>query len=344
MVVYPDTKVFVACPGNNHTGGVELLHQLCSQIIELDVDACMVYYPANMEFNREDPVDDFYKKYHLPYTVTTVEDEPHNILVVSEIVTQFLYLPRQMQKVLWWLSVDNYLNRIAIDFSMQIKQDLTVQPLRKFFSFGHAEHDIEHWVQSEYARRFVTLNLGSGERVRMVGDYLNQEFLQQLSETERAAKQDLVAYNPSKGFDFTRKLMSEAEGIKWVAIENMTPAEVRECLSWAKVYVDFGNHPGKDRIPREAAMSGCVVITGRQGAAANAVDISIDDEFKFDESTTPLADIVAKIKAVFEDYAREYGKQASYRQSICRERDRFASEVAEALGNQGGLRRKDVPD
>ena len=30
----------------------------------------------------------------------------------------------------------------------------------------------------------------------------------------------------------------------------MTTEEMRSCMSKSKVYIDFGNHPGKDRIPR----------------------------------------------------------------------------------------------
>lgn len=56
------------------------------------------------------------------------------------------------------------------------------------------------------------------------------------------------------------------------------------CMSKSKVYIDFGNHPGKDRIPREAAISGCIVITGKRGAAAFAEDVCIPETYKFDES------------------------------------------------------------
>jgi len=46
------------------------------------------------------------------------------------------------------------------------------------------------------------------------------------------------------------------------------------CVS-RKLYVDFGKHPGKDRMPREAAVHGCCIITGRRGAAGNPFDIPI---------------------------------------------------------------------
>ena len=45
-----------------------------------------------------------------------------------------------------------------------------------------------------------------------------------------------------------------AQDLRWVPLIGMTTEEMRSCMSKSKVYIDFGNHPGKDRIPREAAI------------------------------------------------------------------------------------------
>ncbi|MGC8677909.1 MAG: hypothetical protein ACP5UF_06830 [Hydrogenobaculum sp.] len=63
----------------------------------------------------------------------------------------------------------------------------------------------------------------------------------------------------------------------------MTRDQVIETLQKAKVYIDFGNHPGKDRIPREAAILGCCVITGKRGSATFFEDVPIPEEYKFEE-------------------------------------------------------------
>lgn len=334
MKVYPDTKIFIMSPSNYHTGGVELLHQLCSEMIVLGLDAYMYYYPQ-----VEDPVDEFYRKYHVPY-VTDIEDLSHNIIVVNETATQFLFLTQNMQRVLWWLSVDFYLNFLASSIYMHIGQGVTERPLKRQFVFTQHHDNIEHWVQSEYARQFVRINLGDDADIRMVGDYLNQEFLKEADNTTSNYKKNVVIYNPKKGLEYTSKLMAADKDFAWVPIENMTPAEVRQCMASAKVYVDFGNHPGKDRIPREAAISGCVIITGTQGAAANDIDINIGREFKFDERRCEISDVLNKIKFVMEHYEEEYTKQKSYRESIRGERERFRCEVAQAL--ELSLPREDI--
>jgi len=41
---------------------------------------------------------------------------------------------------------------------------------------------------------------------------------------------------------------------------------------YKQVYIDFGHHPGQDRLPREAVQCGCVVITGKRGSG-NQINI-----------------------------------------------------------------------
>ena len=82
--------------------------------------------------------------------------------------------------------------------------------------------------------------------------------------------------------------MKAFPNLHWKAIENMSTEEVAELLNRSKVYIDFGNHPGKDRFPREAAISGCCIITGQRGAAANDIDVMIPRSYKFPDKTSSI--------------------------------------------------------
>lgn len=323
MKIYPDTTVYILCPARYHTGGAELLHQLCSQMIQYGINAQMFYVPI-----IDNPVDDFYEKYHLPYTKNIVDDK-HNIFVGYEGPTHYLYKYKNIRRVLWWLSADNYLNVLHLFINEQLAQ-IATKPLEKFYYFQKEDSDIEHWVQSEYARQFIKLNGISDDKIYFVGDYMNQAFLSKFSSLNFSEKENWVAFNPVKGFEVTQFLMNFAPNINWKPIQNMTPAQVQELLAKCKVYIDFGNHPGKDRIPREAALSGCVVITGKRGSAANDVDVNIPPEFKFDEKTCQPDDIIRKINQVFENFNSEFYKQKDYRKRIMEDKKRFAEEVATA--------------
>ena len=329
MQIYPDTKIYMICPANVHSGGPELCHQLVSQLIKFGLDAYMIYLETAMgDFNSENPVDDFYKKYHLPYTFD-LEDNPKNILILSETCHNIYYKPQNIRKIFWWMSVDNYIKNISNLISNRVNNALS-EPMPKFFYFQPEETATEHWVQSEYARQFVTLNGVPQESIYAVEDYLNPTFLKNFAQIDFSKKENIVAFNPLKGMEITQQLIEFAPDIKWVPIKNMTPEQVQNLLALSKVYIDFGNHPGKDRIPREAALSGCVVITGKNGAAANDIDINIPAEFKFGMEST-FKSIIGKIRDVFENFDENYLKQQSYRERILDDKPRFIEEIKTAF-------------
>ena len=70
------------------------------------------------------------------------------------------------------------------------------------------------------------------------------------------------------------------------------------------IYIDFGEHPGKDRIPREAALRNLIVITNRNGAAVNNIDVPIDNMFKIDNNLSQLG----KISKLLHDSIQNYSQ------------------------------------
>lgn len=327
LKIYPDTKVYVLCPANAETGGPESLHQLASQILSLGVETYMFYCVKFGEVAQKNPVERAFKKYHLPY-VWSFEDAPHNILITSEVTTDIgAAYAKKCRRVTWWLSVNNYLENILNLIKVHMMNPLA-EPVPKFFYFDKADKNIEHWAQSEYVRQFLRLN--GVTNAATVETHMSQIFLTNAAQIDLAAKKNFVAYNPRKGFDVTRKLIESAPDIDWRPIEKMTPAQVQKLLAEAKVYIDFGNFPGRERLPREATLSGCVVITGKHGAAGNDVDINIPAEFKFDDSEPQL--VIEKIRDVLENFEENLDKQKAFREKEMSAQKRFAEKVAAALG------------
>ena len=329
MKVYPDTKIFIISPGNIHSGGPELVHQLASQLLKMDYNVYMFYLPANADFNPADPVDPYYKKYHIPF-VRNLEIDHKNIMIVPESSSLNLYVSKKIRRIMWWMSVDNYINNLC-NILKKFKQNPLDSTMPKFFYFDKDDNTIEHWVQSDYAKIFIKKNGIVDKQIYRVRDYLNEAFLQRASHVDISQKENIVAYNPVKGFEFTQKLLKVAPEINWQAIRDMTPEEVQQLLARAKVYIDFGNHPGRDRIPREAAVSGCCVVTGRRGAAGNPNDIAIDESFKFNDTDDNLIPIVNRIKDIFANFRKNYESQRNYREQIMTERAEFDRDVKAAL-------------
>ena len=254
MIVYTDTKVYVLCPSGRRSETADNCHWLCAQLIRLGVEAYMVYLPGGGE---NISVDDFYLRYNLPYD-TGVEDSAKNIVIVPEVAATYLYFTKETRRVLWWFDVDNFFRDMGARLVRQFDNILT-QPMPKFFTFSHFDEDVEHWAQSEYARQFLKVNGVPDEKVYAVSDCLNKNFLNYAVKIDTAAKKNLVAYRPVPNRDFTDVVKNLANGVEWRAVEDLTAAALQKLFAEAKVYVDFSDHGAKDKLTREAAVSGCVV-------------------------------------------------------------------------------------
>ena len=327
MNLTENSKVYIMCPAHAYSGGPTLLHQLGACLLADGVDTAMYYWPLT----AEKKVHPGYKKYNLPYT-DVIDDCPDNVLIIPETLCGFVPQSLKIQRVLWWLSVDNWwkLTNEFLQYYEEQAKAFDIEPLPNVWALNDA--GLTHWVQSEYAQRFLRLNGVPAEKILPVGDYLDEAFLLRNETVTKENRQDAVAFNPRKGLDFTRKLMEYAPDIFWRPVQDMTPEQVEEFLHTAKVYVDFGNHPGKDRIPREAVLSGCCLITGRRGAAANAVDIPIAEDLKFADTEENIPNIIAKIRELLANYEQEVDRYAAYRQNIMQEPAIFCQQVRAAMG------------
>ena len=327
MEIIENSKVYIMCPDSVYSGGPTLLHQLGARLQADGIDVAMYYYPVS----EADRVHTGYRHYGLP-VASCIEDNPENVLIIPE--TLIFFMPRnlRMQRVLWWLSVDNWWKMLS-DCVRQYDEKSNSFAVKPLPFLGVLESaDFTHWVQSEYARQFLLVNGVLEEKITVVGDYLDEVFLTRNRQLVKEGRQNIVAFNPRKGWAFTRKLMEQSLDLDWRPVENMTPMQVEEFLHSAKVYVDFGNHPGKDRIPREAVMAGCCLLTGKRGAAANDVDIPIPSDLKFDDTEKNIPVIVAKIRGLLANYEQEVARLYAYRQQIQQEPEVFAQQVRNALG------------
>ncbi|MFA6684961.1 MAG: hypothetical protein WCS26_06840 [Arcobacteraceae bacterium] len=315
------TKVYVVCPASFATGGPELLHQLVYHLRKLNLNAFMFYIPKA----HPAPVHEEYRFYDNPY-VFDLDDESSNILIVPEINTELLYKYEKIQKVIWWLSIDNYF--VSIPRYGFIKRNIKrIFSGKKYFTFDQ-KTNFFHFVQSYYAKDYLQKHGIENSRIEYLSDYLSADFLKNRLDTNIEAKCNIVVYNPKKGFEFTQQLIQTNPNIEFIPIQSMTRHEVIQLLKKSKVYIDFGHHPGKDRIPREAALLGCCVITNRKGSASFFNDVKIGDEYKFDENTRDVGkNITNKILDCFNEFQRNYDNFTNYRNMIMEEEQNFICDL-----------------
>jgi hypothetical protein len=347
--IYQNTKIYIACPANFATGGPELLHQLAYHFInDLKVETFMYYY--NFNGNKlKTPVHSEYEIYNVPYVleIPINEDNYKNILIYYEGKKELSLSSnfKNIRKGIWFVSVDNYyLEKLTIKdfFNIRVinkisrivfgkpllnfdrtskkvlselinKYDYKKDPILKLSNF----YMFQSYYAFEYFKEF--------NPKYYLSDYLNEDFLK--TQTDLTKKENMVAYNPKKGFSFTKKIIKKAKDIKFVPLVNMSRKEVIQTLQKAKVYIDFGNHPGKDRIPREAAILGCCVITGKRGSAAFYEDVPVPAEYKFEDKEENIPKIIDKIKDCFENFEERYKDFEYYRQIIKNEPQKFVEDL-----------------
>ena len=61
----------------------------------------------------------------------------------------------------------------------------------------------------------------------------------------------------------------------------MSLKQTQKKLNQSKFFIDFGHHPGRDRIPREAVLQGSKILIKKEGAAINKFDVDINNSYKF---------------------------------------------------------------
>lgn len=313
-------QIHIACPGGFATGGTELLHQLVHTLRGMGKD-CFIHYYERPEQGRPAVFD--------CYDAPTGEllSSPEHLLVVPETGIHILQHYPNVQKCIWWLSVDNYFAFYSLHASAGwLKRTLNMLRVRHRLRRWLRDPAVVHLAQSQYALDFLAER---GARGLFLGDYLRDDFLS-IQPADIPAKQPWVCFNPKKGYEFTRQLQQLPADWQWKELANMSPGQMRDLLLQSAVYIDFGHHPGKDRIPREAAMAGAVVVTGRQGSAANAVDVPIPERFKIDQSGADAASRVMQLlRDILEEHAAMVRLQDDYRERIRAEKAGFLQDAAE---------------
>lgn len=307
--------VYVLCPANFATGGTELLHQLVDALIKFRLNAKIYYFPNN----TQNPTAKRFEKYKINIA-HKIDDTDSNIIIVPEIYTHFINNFKHIKKVIWWLSVDNYYESQK-GIKKRIKKILG---LYKPYNFDN--NSILHLVQSHYAYDFLTNK--NIKNIEFLSDYINDDYIEDYVSYSSKDRNNICFFNPKKGYKFTKLLINKCKNyIKWIPLENMSVNEIKNFLKKGKVYVDFGNHPGKDRFPREAAISGCCIITGKLGAAKFYEDIPIDSKYKFDNDVKNIDKIVNTIKICLDNYDEEIKNFKVYRKMILNEKQEFEKDL-----------------
>jgi len=286
-------NILAVCPANCATGGPEAIHEFTSNMNKLeDVDARIWYWNAG----KGDPTPQEYKRYGCEY-VTELPKGYDGVIVFPEIWANYAALYPDIVTAVWWLGVDAYASWTPADQRGEFLGD----------------DSIIHIAQSQYAYEF--LHKLRVRKLYKCGDLLNADFYEEFEEEERS---DVVLYNPVKATPFMKKIMDACPDVKFKPVKDMTRAQVIDTMRHSKLYIDFGEFPGRERMPREAALCGCCLITSKVGAAAYHEDFR--HNYKYDSKDAHIWAIVRRIHEVLDNFEECQHDFEIFRRSLMAER------------------------
>lgn len=267
---------------HRYTGGPDCVHQIAGALKRRGYYAAIVYPSGE---NQE-------KKGMLPYYgnlygIDTAEsreenvDEPDTVQVLpanwgpdwwpmSEDTAHCIQPrcedPYKSTKVFYWLGwVDWQLWQVG---GWERPIDLKHKNMQRVY----------HACQSQLTYdKIIASGLIKKERVFFLRDQTMDVFRHSEDEIRQSLpdRKNIVLYNPAKSPENAEaiKAMCGDLDCSFVPLTGMSHADMAKAGMEAKVYIDFGSHPGREKIPREMASCGCTVITGSDGTANNPIDV-----------------------------------------------------------------------
>lgn len=302
-------EVIHICPANFATGGTESIHQLVNELNKhKDIYAKILYVNWN---GKDCPQPKEYKKYECPY-ITEFPEGFDECVIFPEVYGDEAVEPQYKNCIVAmnWAGVDVYDWNVPED-----KRGIYLQ--RK---------DMIHIARSEYAVHY--LNKKGLKNIKVECTVADEFFNQDL----RGPRRDTVLYNgvQFKLTDFQKRVMAickQRHNINFQPLIGLNRNDLMYLLRKSKLYIDFGEFSGRERLPREAALCGCCVLTSRTGAANYFKDVSIQDEYKFVEAQVEEA--VDKIVYVLHNYDECSKDFDVYRNSLKHDKEIYPNQVKE---------------
>lgn len=320
--------MLVPYPRGAQTGGPEALHQLVDSLRRLGVDAWLWATPETRGSER---VPD-YARYDAPET-TEKMDEADTAVVLSETMLGLTSNWRRARIFCWWLSIDKcpyfgVLRRCqnarldGVEHAPFLLAKAVLGAQRRALPDRLRLARMTHLSQSRFAHDFIRRTLWVSPT--MLGDYIPAGG----RSTGRKPSTLSIAYNPTKGLQLTEEIRSLTDSsIEWLPIAGLTREGVDAMLDRATVYLETGEQPGKDRIPREAALRGCVVIMLRKGAGRSRADCPLPEEHVIEPGPGAAERFVTALTRVAADVEHHRSQQQPYLDMVLRDQAAFERAV-----------------
>ena len=341
---------YVICPADLITGGPDALHQMVYYLNKIGYNAQIAYCNAKAEVVQ---IPAPYKIYVNSYvSLSEIEDLENTIIICPEMFVRLTKRFKLAHIYVWWLSVDNnlkrrslinkicYLSLLPFRFLLHTKQYLkngkkiiASRLLDKPYNFKKERENVDHLCASYYAYDYVSKR--SSKNVNLCIEPISLSFLNGFVEwSGDSQREDIVLYNPKKSGKQIELLAKYDNTINFVPLKGYDQKGLLNMYKKAKLFVDFGPFPGAERMPKEAVLFGCTIITGKRGASAFYNDVPIPNEYKFDSVEDQKDLICHKIKYCLSNYSAIIADFDAYKNTVLNLESNFIQSIQNIFGIQ----------
>lgn len=305
---------YVLCPYGLITGGPDALHQMVFYLNKINKEAKLVYFNTK---HYDLAIPKQYQCYVKNYILEKdIVDSCENTIIVPEFVSNKSFRFVKSKVYIWWLSVFYNKNQTSIlyktffaltypirylkyknNHNIDVVRFLNNSLFKKRYKFSNEKKNLSHLCASNYAYEYVKKR--SKNQCKLCIEPISKIFLERQGGD---IKKDIVLYNPKKSGKFVEKIMKKDKNINFVPLINLSQEELIKKYQTAKLYIDFGPFPGAERMPKEAVINGCLILTGTNGASGFYGDVPIDSKYKIKSNRKNIKKILLTISYMLKNY------------------------------------------
>jgi hypothetical protein len=314
--------IYIVCPTDTVSGGVNSLHILCQALVQNNFNAQMYYLGNHPQFFKNPIIQNF----NVPYSDTLVDNES-SLIIVPETLTTFFGNYVLAQKMVYWLGIYFFFKTPPHRFPLNFK------PIRKIFQcssyYGQSKNffhqlakKVNYWNKaaipiwnsttfhmsnSFYVADFIKSK--GLEYVWVLHNPVRKEFYEFAPSPER---EKCIIFGPKTSSGLIRFVNKKFPGFSCVRLKGLSAQQTIDFYRKSILFIELGSFSGRDRMPREAVLSGCVILTSRSGSAAFYQDLQLDNYYKIDTYKSYKSTLISKINDIVNDYNSHYSNMNTY--------------------------------
>jgi hypothetical protein len=347
-------EIIIFSPGNIVSGGVNSLHNLCASLNRNGFNASMHY------IDREDAIIQsiLIQSYQVKEYSGNI-DTKENIIIVPETMTDLLANYKKALKVVYWLGLKYYFKNPDWKFPFNYKLFRKLIACRSYAGHHNGIIEITKRKLNEYAKGVV--NIWNNGYVHVSNSYFVADYCK-----NRGANHTFVIQNPVRDEIYNLGLSQNKRkniilfgqrtpklilflskllftNFKIIKVKKMPYDKVIQLMSESKVFAELGINHGRDRMPREAAILGCIVFINRRGSSSNKKDYLMNDNYILKNSPFLYFKNLRKIKKVALNHNKYISDFKEFNKQLQEEKQNFDRNVKKAfnliikLQNEGSI-------